>query len=396
VTLARRAFTLVELLIVITIIGLLVALIGAGFSQALDVADKNQCTANLHYLSQAISSRAGDLMVANRTDMKVSKWPARLLPYVDWQRSTFICPAKGSTETLEAQSGDPENPGAPMTPDILSWGTDTQRVEDEAKPTQTIDELVELKVVSGSNTWYESFVSGPYCVQLSDSQYAEARGKGYLGNDDIANNLRDKFDCTYRSDGDGTAYWLCFEDHGGDWDFKDVMVRVTTNDDGTFGLQVHSGSTGHTNSIVIKEDRSHLMSVPANTNGVTTSIGEEKVEEQGGFADGGTGGYGSADSLASGEEGGGIFLTSYAMNAQKVFPPKAAGKILLMDYCKYMARSTDVWSDRRVDPNGDGVPIFARHGHMINVLFTDGSVVQMFPDEINPSRPSVELMYWNH
>jgi prepilin-type processing-associated H-X9-DG protein len=68
--------------------------------------------------------------------------------------------------------------------------------------------------------------------------------------------------------------------------------------------------------------------------------------------------------------------------------------VALLDYNKYLFHATDVWSDPTMDPNGDGVPIFARHWGQINVLMTDGSVQLMLPEELDPARPDIFSKYW--
>ena len=83
------------------------------------------------------------------------------------------------------------------------------------------------------------------------------------------------------------------------------------------------------------------------------------------------------------------------MNGDYEFLTRGAGKIALMDYHRYLAHRTDVWTDPEIDPNRDGVPRFARHWGQVNVLLTDGAVMAMDPEEINPSRPAAQLRFWS-
>jgi len=363
-------FTLPELLIVIAIIGVLAALIALSVTHAFRLSDDTRCMANLHYLGQALAMRRSDSLESRRPEMKVTHWPIQLLPYVDYNPAVLVCPAGGSSE------------------EVVHRGVD-------------IAELVELQVVTGGGaTYYIPFEAGPMCVKLTDAQWEKARAMGLLGNSNYANNLRSKFDCTYQGGPDDTSWWLCFEDYGGDWDFKDVMVRVTDNRDGTFTLKIVKGFTGHSNSIVTKGDREVLYGPLPHGNlgldgsgGVQLTVGEVQEEE----SEEVVGGYEASnpyEATRTETEEGGAFVTSYGMNANRLYLTNKSGKIALLDYCKYLARSTDEWGARAVDPNQDGVPIFARHSQRINVLFTDGAVKSVHPDEINPASPTNEILYW--
>ena len=387
-----RAFTLPELLIVTAIIAILVAMLGPSLMHSFDVADQNRCSANLYYLSQAITMRRGDAAAGRRSELKVTQWATQLQPYVE-SGEILICPAGGSSESWV----DPED-GSTLPPELADmgdWGTKSQDLEviDEAqKATKDVAELCSIRTIAGSNTYYTRFEAGPYCLKLSDAQYADAKSKGLLGDADSANYITSKYDTKYKASGDGTSYWLCFEDYGGDQDFKDVMVHVNENEDGSFGLQVCAGSTGHKNSVVRTDDHNTvLVDVPSNASGLQLSVGEQK-EDEAVESDAATASTGGSEATSS--QGGGVFATSYAMNASRLYPTRGAGKIMLLDYCKYLASAADTWGDARVDPNQDGVPIFARHTHMINVLFSDGSVQLMDPADINPALPSIETRYW--
>jgi prepilin-type N-terminal cleavage/methylation domain-containing protein/prepilin-type processing-associated H-X9-DG protein len=394
----RSAFTLPELLIVIAIIAILAALIGMSVANAFKASTATRCVANLHYLSQALSLRRSDSLNSRRPEMKVTHWPVQLLPYVDFKNDVLLCPAQGGTENVISQEGGQYVEDWDLG-GLADWGTDPETiVEDVPHEPGDVAELAEVMVVAGHGTYYIPFEAGPYCLKLSNSQYQEARSRGYLGNADIANNIRSKYDCNYKQDGTANQYWLCFEDYGGDWDFKDVMVQVTDNEDGTFNLAIYSGHTGHTNSIVSRGDHQHLVSVPANTNNAQLSVGEIRENPDDETI---VGGYESSENPyrmgteQNNEQEGGAFVTSYGMNAQQMYLTDQSGRVAILDYSKYLARASDAWGDKAVDPNRDGVPIFARHGHRINVLFTDGAVRTVHPDEINPISPTNQILYWD-
>jgi len=72
----------------------------------------------------------------------------------------------------------------------------------------------------------------------------------------------------------------------------------------------------------------------------------------------------------------------------------AGGKILVLDYLRLEAKTTDIWTDKFFDPDKSGVPLFARHFGMANVLFSDGSVQPERPADINPIAPTTALKWW--
>ena len=399
-----KAFSLAELLIVIAIIGVLAALLFVSMSEAFRLSERTECVSNLHYLHQAIAMRRSDTLSSQRPAMKVTHWATQwgVLPYVDYNPEVLLCPAQGSTEN---EVDDEEFDQEWDLGQLADWGGISDDAHNILKddPYESVDiaDLVAVKVDNNrGGIYYIPFKEGQYCARLSPSQYQRAKSQGLLGNADSSNNFRDKWHESYSGGGDSS--WYCFEDYGGDWDFKDVMVNVTDNGDGTFNLSLNSGNTGHTNSIVDVPDHRHLASVAANTNAKMLNVGEvdEETEEA-------VGGYESVanpyqgSQQSGGDEASVTFVTNYGLNAQSSIYKENSrylsdepGRILLMDYYKPLAMASDVWTSTDLDPNQDGVPIFARHDHRINVLFTDGAVKTMHPEEINPATPALQLEYW--
>jgi len=102
---ARWAFTLMELLIVIAIIGILVALLLPGMSRVRDTLHMTQCRANLYRIWQACGVWRSDH--DNRT-FNGGSWIGRLMPYVEYQVDVFKCPARDH-ELLEYRVIDSES-----------------------------------------------------------------------------------------------------------------------------------------------------------------------------------------------------------------------------------------------------------------------------------------------
>ena len=338
----HKAFTLVELLVVIVIIGLLMALLVPSLRGVWSRYNMTRCQTNLSHIYQAFRLRAADEAMGAASAYPVAAWNGVLMPYLEGDISQFFCP---ETEAVE--------------------GT----------PTRLITELVELSGNSGAYT--TQLEPGPYMLKLSVTQYDTASGMGLLGNDNAANNINTnhpEFN-TYVPDGQPNIYWLCMEDHGGDWDFKDVMTRVTDNRDGNVKVECISGYTGHTNSLMDKLTGSVLFNTGSNQ--WSFSPTRTVILETGGAE------------------------SSYGMNEYARGVGSAGGKILVLDYLRLEAKTTDLWTDLFFDPAQSDVPLFARHFEMANILFSDGSVqpkrvdtLNPPPDDINPFTPTVARKWW--
>jgi len=87
----QAAFSLMELIIVIAIIGILVALLIPGVSRVQDALHMTQCRANLYTIWQAYgvwrSNNEGRVFNGG-------SWIGRLMPYVEYQVDVFKCPAR--------------------------------------------------------------------------------------------------------------------------------------------------------------------------------------------------------------------------------------------------------------------------------------------------------------
>lgn len=97
----RRAFTLVEVLTVVVIVGLLTALAGAGVSRALVGARQAKCLSNQRQIGMALllyaQENEGRLPVTTHTTgsfRKEESWIYQLAPYLDHLDEVRICPAE--------------------------------------------------------------------------------------------------------------------------------------------------------------------------------------------------------------------------------------------------------------------------------------------------------------
>ena len=96
----RRAFTLVEIMIVVLIIGILLAIAVPNFMKARDSSRTKSCVANLHQISAAKEQAAMDLKLQD-TDTPTQ---AQLTP--DYIKSWPSCPAAG-TYSINDMSTNP-------------------------------------------------------------------------------------------------------------------------------------------------------------------------------------------------------------------------------------------------------------------------------------------------
>ena len=346
----RGAFTLVELLVVIVVLGLLVALLFPSLRGVWDRYHMTRCQTNLAHIYQAFRLRASDEAMGAKESYAVEAWSGVLLPYLENDASQLVC--------IETSQGD-------------------------AIPSRPITELVEFRSVAGGRICYTQMEPGPWMLKLSDTQWNKARGMGLLSNDRISVNIDTKYPefAAYVPDGTPDVYWLCLEDPPvPDRDFKDVMTKVTFNPDHTVTLECISGDQGSTNHLMDKTTGEEIFHIPKNTSvpkTVTLYVG-----------------------------GSGAWASSYAMNEYAVDKVDAfgkpirrsvggaGGKILVLDYPFLVAKSTDLWTDEFFDPDQKGEPRFARHFGMANVLFSDGSVHPERPEDIDPIGATVAKKWW--
>jgi len=388
----RRAFTLVELMIVMAIIGILVALLIPAIQSASASVGQARCAENLHRLWQAVSMRAADEAAhPNKRMLRATAWPAQVLPYLESGSQFMVCPAGGESMSEDGASAGGQSTS--FTDGAASSGTPggTGSGNDWSNYAQLSD-LADVKTESGTTSWFVPLEEGRWCLKLSDPQYDAARSAGFLPG---GSNLRDKFDTAYQPGANRHSYWLCIEDHGGDDDFKDVMIHVTENKDGSFGLDVSAGQHGHRNSLVNKPEGVELMFVPSPCASFHLTVKSSDSPD----AVGSGGGIEVAPQYSSIQADdpvqGGVVSTSYAMNAYYPQMTRKAGKILLVDYIKYLAYVNDDWAGEKMDPEQTGAPLFARHGGRMNVLYSDGSVAAENPQDIDPVTPKNEWALWD-
>ena len=91
----KRAFTLIELMVVIAVIITLAGLLMPAFRRAHRLAERTKCANNLKQIGIALHLYAADNngMFPLSNSAKRTGWGTAILPYLDNDQSVFDCPA---------------------------------------------------------------------------------------------------------------------------------------------------------------------------------------------------------------------------------------------------------------------------------------------------------------
>ena len=198
---ARRAFTLVELLVVVAIIALLCAIILPSLGGAKELARAAHCSSNLHQLGVAWSVHHAKTTAAHQPNLAAPFWTAELLAVAGREPELLLCAS-------------------------------------DAEPSRSGLETAALRVYSGGNFLYDmDLEAGQFTRYMSDEQFGEWSGGGYGGAAPGSNE-----------GGGGSSYYLAFEDirpGGGDMDFNDIVIHVNVDSDGVTELSLGYSSAGY-------------------------------------------------------------------------------------------------------------------------------------------------------
>jgi hypothetical protein len=86
------AFTIVELMVVIAVIGLLVAMMIPSFSQVIKVAHQTQCAGNLEQLGEAINTLGANVRISAAQPLQPMGWRGQIASYVAHDQAVMLCP----------------------------------------------------------------------------------------------------------------------------------------------------------------------------------------------------------------------------------------------------------------------------------------------------------------
>jgi prepilin-type N-terminal cleavage/methylation domain-containing protein len=111
----RQAFSLIDLLVAITIIGVLAAIILAGIARTRSAAQSARCLADLHSISVAFNECGMDCGNRYPDPMSAgSSWESLLMPYMS-QSMIFACPADNEIFPSVGSSYDWRDTPDPLT-----------------------------------------------------------------------------------------------------------------------------------------------------------------------------------------------------------------------------------------------------------------------------------------
>jgi prepilin-type processing-associated H-X9-DG protein/prepilin-type N-terminal cleavage/methylation domain-containing protein len=395
---ADPAFTLVELLVAVAIIGLLVALLLPAAATAWDVALMTQCRANLNRLWQAQNLWRAD---SGSTTFTVGGvWPAMLAPYVDGDRAVFRCPVgptrpwwDGIPDTEPADGTSAADPGS----DASEGGPEPQGF--------TVHDLT-FRIYCRQA--FKPYKTGQYLgTAFADAAYGVR--KQDLGGDKWSYGIDDR------------SFFFDQSANPGNLDYADIR----------FNLQMHKGriiSMEFLGSDDIVAGQGSYRSFRFEVWLDDEVISDDFVRDQGrvtALEDSGGGsaaswsvpGYGTAPGTAGGQgPKAGLFtcIKSFDYGVSKgVYETGGArvanvdpGQVFILDYGKsvanYAGANPDVWEMYFLPDKRAWMDKFAgrlrqgetwehyralRHFGKANVLYCDGHVDILAADELNELAP---------
>lgn len=183
----RRGFSLVEILVTISVAGLLVLLFFPAFSRALETANMAKCSGNLRSIGRAIAFYAADNNnhIPSVVDPENMTWDAKLLPYLE-DAAVFHCPSDrlGSVDPAKFPRSYAANGGVAygVSPDCLPFGNFWK---DSAHRLSTLtssgDRLILIGERPGDSAASRGLVGKfPYCSIDVIPSTAHHKGRGGL------------------------------------------------------------------------------------------------------------------------------------------------------------------------------------------------------------------------
>ena len=336
----RRAFSIVELLVVVGILAILISLLLPAVSTARQHARTAQCANNLHQISTALN----DAMVkAGGARSPAEAWPGVAMASVS-APGIYVCPEALAVGGSSASAG---NPGT-------GWSNNDFDLSKLVFINRTQNYGRNIEVSFGDPAH-----QGPNHLYLSTTPGSDSHGE-YL---DVV--LSDTGNASNPSG-----------------DTHDGWIRIYKNYEGTGAvtatLMIYACAVEH-NDVLYAGKPVFVLD---------GDITDPSNEAYGWLGSGGKLDSGVYDTEAQRKVHQTVTLTSnpcnYGMTIGAENLPNS-GKAWVMDS-----------NDRMVDPASDLEPallLAARHHGRLNILMTDGSVQQILPDDVNPMR-STCLPVW--
>jgi prepilin-type N-terminal cleavage/methylation domain-containing protein/prepilin-type processing-associated H-X9-DG protein len=348
----RSAFTLVELLVAIAIIGILMALLLSAVQQSRSSARSLQCKNRLRNLA------IGFMNAKHHESFGApSGWIGSLLPFVEDNASVYICP----------DDDDPSSGGA--APGELNASVSIV-LQDTMPPSLTVGSVQSdteaFLYTEASGVKLTQDVSAP--ITQPGSYYSTSgRTPGSIP----AGTEVDIFYLHFNAQSNTTVSDLSIGFGGEILGVYAVQAEMAATDDlsGTTCTFPSQGWRGFdfTETFVVSDDMRNIY-----------------FEEFGCP-------YHATDQMRIITAPGGAASSSYGMNSRANALKGSSHKILLLDYGKIIAT---VAGEQAITLGEWGDHAAPRHGGLVNVAFADGHVDSRMPAEIDPRGPAVNNRLW--
>jgi prepilin-type N-terminal cleavage/methylation domain-containing protein len=351
---SKKAFTLVELLVVVAIIAVLVILFLPNLNSIKSIARASLCRNNLHQIQAACSAYEGREVRENRiaNHYPPADWwpnPAPMLAVADV--GMYVCPEDGisgsSVSGSSSSSGGSGNNNGGAGP--------------------------------GSGSGTSATVATSLQSQISQLHFHTQPGL------DIPFD-GSNYHCHVKDFSDHTEYW--FEDLGnsendkvGD-NWSDAAFSITKIPPIKL-VWMPQAACGYDNklmmgNVTLMQDCRHWTEGDKlntdNTVNNSSGGGNGGNNNNGG---GGGGGSGSGSAFAFTFAG----MSNYGINAMLNVPDVKSGTVVLLDYLYLKANNNEDMSATLKDTRA------ARHRGKMNVLLSDGAVLLMSPSQLDPAYP---------
>jgi prepilin-type N-terminal cleavage/methylation domain-containing protein/prepilin-type processing-associated H-X9-DG protein len=387
----RRAFTLVELMIVIAIIGVLLAMLVPFVGGAWSLASSMQCQLNLKHIYEAFvvfdaDDMAKDIIGPSAFYPEAEFWPG--IPYIACsEASIFSCPSTESSpwEFAPDAPGDTQPGGDPG-----AWSPPPLPPPSQAPADPQQKDLKEFL----NDLRYVHRVRG-FEVNFGDPAH-QGMGRMNLGTREGQDGRGRYIEIGLDDNSPVTESYMNTDGHDG-------IIRIYEESDGRVTAKLMKYSCAELNCVLYKNEP--LFIGPGDPPGVATpgnnayghlGPGASKqgmemelsgAEDEGGSAGGAGGGASGrkAMRLALGRWAAGL-SSNYGITRGAENFQRGVSKPLVMDFTRHIV-------DPKEPQFTDYLYRSARHSGYINVLFSDGSIESVEPFLLDPLMPGNEALY---